>query len=120
MGIGAPREREFHTIGEVCELLGVEAHVVRYWESQFPALSPARNRAGARLYRAADLETIALIRRLVHEERYTLEGARQQIEQLRAGSGEEAAAAEALDAAVLREVREELERIVALLTPGVR
>lgn len=117
----APRGREFHTIGEVCELLGIKAHVLRYWETQFPELRPVKNRAGNRLYRASDLERIALIRRLVHEERYTLEGARQRLEEMR-GSGADSppAAAAALDRAVLQEIREEMERIITLLSPRRR
>lgn len=120
MGVGRPREREFHTIGEVCELLGIKAHVLRYWETQFDALRPTKNRAGTRLYRAADLELIALIRRLVHDERYTLEGARQRIDELRSGDAADAAAGAALDVAVIREIGDEMQRIIALLTPAAR
>lgn len=120
MAVGAPRQREFHTIGEVCELLGIKAHVLRYWETQFDALRPTKNRAGIRLYRASDLELIALIRRLVHDERYTLEGARQRIQELQSGEQATTAASSALDLAVIREIREEMERIVSLLTPAAR
>lgn len=114
MTIRKPK-REFRTIGEVCELLDIKPHVLRYWESQFPELSPPKNRAGNRLYRARDLETIALIRRLVHDERYTLEGARQQISRMEAAGEKAEHSARALERVGLRTVRAELEQILELL-----
>jgi DNA-binding transcriptional MerR regulator len=108
-------EREFLSIGEVCELLDIKAHVLRYWETQFHEFRPVKNRAGNRLYRASDLQLIALIRRLVHEERYTLEGARQKIGELRAAGGERESATAALERSLIREVRDELHKVQALL-----
>ncbi len=65
----------FYKIGEVCEICGVEAHVLRYWESEFSALTPTRNKSGQRIYRAKDLEIIDTIRRLLYQEGYTIAGA---------------------------------------------
>jgi DNA-binding transcriptional MerR regulator len=113
-----PPQRQFHTIGEVCELFGLKPHVLRYWETQFDALRPPKNRQGARLYRPADLELIALIRQLVHDERYTLEGARQRIDELRGAGTADAAAAGALEQSFLRTLRHELEGIRDLLGPA--
>jgi DNA-binding transcriptional MerR regulator len=106
-------KREFYSIGEVCDLLGIKPHVLRYWETQFDALSPAKNRAGNRVYRARDLQRIALIHRLLHEDKYTIEGARRQIEQEDAGNilAEE----RALEKAVVRNLRNELEGLLGLL-----
>jgi len=73
-------QREFYSIGEVCELFGLKPHVLRYWETQFAALNPPKNRAGNRVYRQRDMELIALIQHLVRDERYTIEGARALIE----------------------------------------
>ncbi len=73
------RRRTFYSIGEVCAMLDIKPHVLRYWETQFPRLSPSKNRAGNRVYTGEELELIALIRRLVHDERYTIEGARLRI-----------------------------------------
>ncbi|MDQ3555422.1 MAG: MerR family transcriptional regulator [Gemmatimonadota bacterium] len=116
MGVAPrPPKREFLAIGEVCALLDIKAHVLRYWETQFQEFRPVKNRAGNRLYRASDLQLIALIRRLVHEERYTLEGARQKISELRAAGGDREIAAAALERSVIRAVRDELEKVKALL-----
>lgn len=108
-------QREFYSIGEVCELFELKPHVLRYWEAQFPALSPAKNRSGNRVYRARDLELIALIRHLVHEERFTLEGARKRIDELRADGAAGMEAAAALERSFVRSLRVELEAIVELL-----
>ena len=72
------------TIGEVTRALGIRQHVLRYWEEQFPMLSPVKRSGGRRYYRAEDIALIAEIDRLVHREGFTLRGARQWIE---AGGG---------------------------------
>ena len=112
-----PPEREFHTITEVCELFGIKPHVLRYWETQVPALAPVKNRQGNRLYRAKDLELIGLVQRLVKEERYTLEGARTRIDELRAQGTAGEIAARSLEQAFMRSLRGELERILNVLGP---
>ena len=110
-------QREFYSIGEVCELLGLKPHVLRYWETQFDVFSPAKNRQGNRVYRARDLELIALIRHLVHDERYTLEGARKRIDELRQEGAAAEMAAAALERSFVRSLRAELEEILDLLAP---
>jgi DNA-binding transcriptional MerR regulator len=110
-------QREFHAIGEVCELFGIKPHVLRYWETQFPALSPPKNRAGNRVYRQRDLELIALIQHLVRDERYTLEGARARIEELNREGSATATASHALEQSFIRSLRGELEEILELLGP---
>ena len=110
-------QREFHSIGEVCELFGIKPHVLRYWETQFPALSPPKNRAGNRVYRQRDLELIALIQHLVRDERYTLEGARARIEELNRDGSATATAGHALEQSFIRSLRDELEEILELLGP---
>jgi DNA-binding transcriptional MerR regulator len=111
-------QREFYAIGEVCALFDIKPHVLRYWESQFPALSPPKNRAGNRVYRAKDLELIALIQHLVHDERYTTEGARKRIEELRAEGGAAEVASRALENSFVRSLRAELEAVMKLLDTG--
>jgi DNA-binding transcriptional MerR regulator len=114
------RRRTFYSIGEVCSMLGVKPHVLRYWESQFEELSPSKNRSGNRVYQTQEIELIALIHRLVHEERYTVEGARKRIAELREqGSSEEASSA-ALQRAFLRTLQGELEELHGLLDPARR
>ncbi len=65
----------FYKIGEVCKTCEVPAHVLRYWESEFPALSPTKNRSGQRLYRERDVQIIKAIKHLLYEEGYTIAGA---------------------------------------------
>src|SRR5215216_2781071 len=110
-------QREFYSIGEVCDLFGLKAHVLRYWETQFPALSPPKNRSGNRVYRARDLELIALIQHLVRDERYTIEGARTRIEELKQQGAAAEAAGRALEQSFVRSLRDELEELLELLSP---
>jgi DNA-binding transcriptional MerR regulator len=114
----ARRRRAFYSIGEVCEMIGLEPHVLRYWETQFPELSPTRNRAGNRVYQAREVETIALIRRLVYDERYTIEGARRKVEEMKAAGCEQAQSTRALELAFLRTLKDEMLAIEALLDPS--
>ncbi len=69
----------YFTIGEVSRDLEVEAHVLRYWETEFKELSPRKNRSGKRLYRAGDLDIVRRIKVLLYVERYAIEGARGQV-----------------------------------------
>ncbi|MCB9739141.1 MAG: MerR family transcriptional regulator [Deltaproteobacteria bacterium] len=66
-------------IGEVAKLLGVETHVVRFWQQQFPHVKPSRSGSGRFLYSRSQVEQLERIRRLLHEERMTIEGARKAI-----------------------------------------
>ncbi|PYV11744.1 MAG: MerR family transcriptional regulator [Acidobacteria bacterium] len=72
-------KRLYYRIGEVCEILGVEAHVLRYWESEFSRLSPPKNKAGQRTYRPKDIELLLEIRKLLYEEGFTIAGARRKL-----------------------------------------
>jgi len=79
-------EKLFFKIGEVCELAGVQAHVLRYWESEFPMLAPQKNRAGQRVYRKRDVEMALKIKELLYEDQYTIAGAKKRLtNELRGG-----------------------------------
>jgi DNA-binding transcriptional MerR regulator len=79
-------EKLFFKIGEVCELAGVQAHVLRYWESEFPMLVPQKNRAGQRVYRKRDVEMALKIKELLYEDQYTIAGAKKRLaNELRGG-----------------------------------
>jgi DNA-binding transcriptional MerR regulator len=69
------RQKIFYKIGEVSKICEVEAHVLRYWETEFSRLKPVKNRAGQRIYRKEDLELIETIKHLLYEEGYTIAGA---------------------------------------------
>lgn len=73
-------DKLYFRIGEVSGLLGVEPYVLRYWESEFPSLSPKKSGTGHRLYRRKDVEMLLKIKHLLYEKRYTIEGARQTLQ----------------------------------------
>ena len=113
-------EKPYYSIGEVCKLTGLEDHVLRYWETQFPSLRPIRNRAGNRVYRPKDLEHVRQLRYLLHERQYTIAGAKRRIEESRKAGVSLRGEEEAEAARVLAEVRGGLEKLRDLLTvpPG--
>ena len=72
-------EKLFFRIGEVCALIKVQPHVLRYWETEFPMLAPQKNRAGQRVYRRKDVEMVFRIRDLLYEEKFTIAGAKRKL-----------------------------------------
>ncbi len=89
-------EKIFFKIGEVCELVDVQAHVLRYWETEFPMLSPKKNRSGQRTYRRRDVEIALSIKDLLYEELYTIAGAKKRLQaEMRGGAKAVAASNEA-------------------------
>ena len=73
-------DKLFFKIGEVCDLVGVQAHVLRYWESEFPMLQPQKNRAGQRTYRRKDVEMALRIKGLLYDEGFTIAGAKKKLQ----------------------------------------
>lgn len=73
-------EKIFFKIGEVCDLVEVQAHVLRYWETEFPMLSPQKNRSGQRSYRRRDVEIALRIKELLYEDLYTIAGAKKKLQ----------------------------------------
>ena len=73
-------EKIFFKIGEVCDLVGVQAHVLRYWETEFPMLSPQKNRSGQRTYRRRDVEIAFRIKELLYDELFTIAGAKKKLQ----------------------------------------
>lgn len=69
-------DKLFYKIGEVGKITGIESYVLRYWETEFPFLKPRKNKSGQRVYTKKDLELIILIKNMLYEERYTIEGVR--------------------------------------------
>jgi DNA-binding transcriptional MerR regulator len=107
--------QEFYSIGEVCALTDLKPHVLRYWESQFRFLNPAKNRSGNRVYKAREVELIMLVKHLLYSEKYTIEGARQRIDQYRRSGELKPSARRAFEAQMVQEVREGLEAILGIL-----
>ena len=73
-------EKIYFKIGEVCDLVGVQAHVLRYWETEFPMLSPQKNRSGQRSYRRRDVEIALRIKQLLYDELFTIAGAKKKLQ----------------------------------------
>lgn len=109
-------KKVYYSIGEVGELTGLKAHVLRYWETQFDIISPTKNRAGNRVYKAKDIETILLVKHLLYERRYTLEGARQELKGRRKGGQLKAARSQAAGPQMMTEIRAELNEALNILT----
>jgi len=73
-------EKIFFKIGEVCDIVDVQAHVLRYWETEFPMLSPQKNRSGQRSYRRRDVEIALRIKELLYDDLYTIAGAKKKLQ----------------------------------------
>jgi DNA-binding transcriptional MerR regulator len=96
-------QKLYYSIGEVSEQLGLEPHVLRYWESEFDVLHPRKNRAGRRVYTSDDINVAQRIQQLLKDEKYTIAGAKQVFERERRGDVSE------------QQLREELRDMRSLL-----
>lgn len=107
--------QEFFSIGEVCDLTGLKPHVLRYWESQFRFLNPAKNRSGNRVYQRREVELVMLVKHLLYDEKYTIEGARQKVDEHRKSGDLKVIARGALTVEALESLEMDLRDLVALL-----
>jgi DNA-binding transcriptional MerR regulator len=81
------QKRLYYKIGEACKALGIQPYVLRYWETEFPALTPSKSRSGQRVYSEKELEIIRRIKTLLYDEGYTIAGAKKKLEgELASGS----------------------------------
>jgi len=113
LGVDLGSEKLYFKIGEVAQIVGVPAYVLRYWETEFKVIKPQKSRAQQRVYRRRDVETLLKIKHLLYAKKFTIAGARQQ---LRLGGDEVEMAAPAssyLAAQSLAVVRTELEELIA-------
>jgi len=107
--------QEFFSIGDVCQLTDLKPHVLRYWESQFRFLNPAKNRSGNRVYQRREIELIMLVKHLLYTEKYTIEGARRRIEQYRRTGSLKSEARFALEMETVENLRRELRAVLDIL-----
>jgi DNA-binding transcriptional MerR regulator len=121
-GDGKSAGKRYYRIGEVSRITGVKAHVLRYWESEFRWMAPAKSSSQQRLYRQRDIDVIRLLKRLLHEERFTIAGARKRLRDLGIARALEEPPAPQLDLSLeidhagrYRKIREELAAIRAQL-----
>ena len=102
-------DKLFFKIGEVCEIVGVEPYVLRFWESEFPVLAPRKAKSGHRVYRKKDVEMVLKIKELLYERGFTIPGARKQLSKTRASQRSE-------HDRLLAQMRKELRDILTLLS----
>ncbi len=107
--------QEFYSIGEVCSLTDLKPHVLRYWESQFRFLNPAKNRSGNRVYKGREVELIMLVKHLLYTEKFTIDGARQRIDHYRRTGELKVSARRAFEAEMAQEIRTTVEEVVGIL-----
>ena len=107
--------QEFFSIGEVCEITDLKPHVLRYWESQFKFLNPAKNRSGNRVYQRKEIELILLVKHLLYTEKYTIEGARQKVDEHRKAGDLRRVSRAALNIEALESAEQELTDLLRLL-----
>ena len=107
--------QEFFSIGEVCELTELKPHVLRYWESQFKFLSPAKNRSGNRVYQRREIELVLLVKHLLYTDKYTIEGARRKLDEHRKGDGVRLAARAGLELETVQALERDLREVLTIL-----
>ncbi|MEI6812726.1 MAG: MerR family transcriptional regulator [bacterium] len=112
--------QEFYSIGDVCELTELKPHVLRYWESQFKFLSPAKNRSGNRVYQRREIEMIQLVKHLLYSDKYTIDGARQKLDEFRKSGELKSAARVGMDLQTVQSIEAELRDILTILEGEVR
>ena len=76
-----PIKKLYYSISDVSKITDVKQHVLRYWENEFSELRPTKNRAGNRIYRLREVKIIFLIKRLLYQEKFTIEGAKKQLKE---------------------------------------
>ena len=110
-------KKVYYSIGEVCDLTGLKPHVLRYWETQFDVLNPTKNRAGNRVYRSKEIEIILLVKHLLYEKKYTIEGANNRLVEMRRAGKLEEERQDVLEPEFLEGIKAELMELRRVLTP---
>lgn len=108
-------KKAYYSIGEVCDLTGLKAHVLRYWETQFELLHPTKNRAGNRVFRPKEIELILLVKHLLYDQKFTIDGARQRLLDMRKGGETLAIKRDMVDRDFLAGMKQELRQVKEVL-----
>ncbi len=109
------KDRKYYRIGQASEIIGVEPHILRFWEKQFKEIKPRRI-SGQRLYRAKDLEILKRIKELLYHEGYTIPGAQKRLrEKPLPGNGQNSGPGNCKNCKIIEEIRDELIKIEGLL-----
>jgi len=110
--------QQFFSIGEVCNLTDLKPHVLRYWESQFRFLNPAKNRSGNRVYKAREVELVMLVKHLLYTEKFTIDGARQRLDHYRKTGELKAVAKHAMRYETVADIKRSLADLQTVLGGG--
>ncbi len=108
-------KKAYYSIGEVSDLTGLKAHVLRYWETQFELLHPTKNRAGNRVFRPKEIELILLVKHLLYDQKFTIDGARQRLLDMRKGGEILAVTRDMVDREFLAGMKQELQQVKEVL-----
>ena len=110
-------DKKLYKIGEVCRIADVQPYVLRYWETEFPALAPNKSGGGQRLYNRREIDIILRIKQLLYSEGFTIAGAKRQLEEVAGGGSRDIAEPSPDNAArkKLLDVKRELNAILAML-----
>lgn len=108
-------DEKLYKIGEVCKLADLQPYVLRYWETEFPQLSPNKSGGGQRLYTRAEVDTILRIKELLYRDGFTIAGAKKQLEGDGTTPSPQTPAAASNKASALARVRKELRSILEML-----
>ncbi len=103
-----PDNKRFFRIGEVSRIVGVRPYVLRYWEAEFPTLRPKRADSRQRIYQREDIEALGEIKKLLYEEKLTIEGVRRRLKSVKKGSAPP-------PDTFLKEIKEELAQVLKIL-----
>ncbi len=111
-------KRLYYSITEVSRITDLKPYVLRYWETEFADLRPAKNRAGNRIYKKSDIRLVFLIKRLLYQEKYTIEGARQRMSQMHKGNDKQLNLSlnEFIWDNLLEEIRQGLRELLEILS----
>ena len=101
----------YYSIGEVSKMIGLKSYVLRYWETEFKQLAPPKNRAGNRTYRQKDIDLILKIKSLLHDKKFTIEGARAVISSKASNTN----VAESIDRKIINQLKNELQQILQII-----
>ena len=114
-------KRLYYSIAEVSQITGIKPYVLRFWETEFPELRPAKNSAGNRTYRKSDIKTVFMIKRLLYNDKFTIEGARQRLKQLKSEDDPQLSLffKEIKQDELLREIRHGLAELLEIMDENV-
>jgi len=104
-----PDDKRYFRIGEASRIIGVEPYVLRYWESEFPQVRPERADSNQRTYQREDLENLLTVKKLLYEEKMTIEGAKRRLRQEKGNKI-------SVDSVFLDDIKTELSKILKMLT----